>query len=81
MRIHELVVFGKHRGEDKTQADEDGPHDKQNTRAIHVEDLTDSRRKKELAKVFVILCSRWIVRDESIHTVKKSWTDPIQLID
>jgi len=76
-----LVVFSEHRGEDKTQADEDGPHDKQNTRAIRVEDLTNGRREKELAEVFVILCSRRIVRDESVHTVKKSWTDPIQLID
>jgi len=56
-----LVVFGEYRGEDKTQADENGPYDKQNARAMRVEDLTNDRREKELADMFVILCPRRIV--------------------
>ena len=67
MGNHELVVFGEHRGEDETRADEDGPHDKQNTRAIRVKDLTDDCREKELAEVSVILCPRRTVRDERAY--------------
>jgi len=81
MGDHELVVFGQHRREDKTQADEDGSHDEQNARAIRVEDLTNDRREKELVGEFVIQCPRRIIKGRNmVHTVRKSWTDPIQLI-
>ena len=64
MGNHKLVVFGDHRSEDKAYADKDGSRDKQNARAIRVEDLTDNRREKELAGRFVILCPRRVVRDK-----------------
>ena len=54
MADHQLVVLGDHRGEDKTQADEDGAPDEQKARAIRIKDLADDGREKELAGVFVI---------------------------
>lgn len=64
MRNHKLVVFGEHRSEDKTQADEDSSRDNQNARAIRVKDLTDDCGEKELAEEFNILCQRRIVNEE-----------------
>ena len=63
MRNHKLVVFGEHRSEDKTHADEDSSRDNQNARAICVKDLTDDCRQKELAEELVILCQRRIVNE------------------
>ena len=54
MGDHKLVVLSEHRGEDETQADEDGSHDEQNARAIRIEDLADDRREKKLADKFII---------------------------
>ena len=53
MGDHKLVVFGEHRDEHETQADKDGADDKQNARAIRIEDLADDRREKKLADRFV----------------------------
>ena len=64
MGNHKLVVFGEHRSENKACADKDGSRDKQNARAIRVEDLTHDRREKELAGRFVIQCPQRVVRNE-----------------
>lgn len=64
MGNHKLVVFSEHRSEDEAYADKNGSRNKQNARAIRVEDLTHDRREEELAGRFVILCPRRVVRNE-----------------
>ena len=75
MGDHKLIVFGEHRSEDETQADKDGAHDDQHARAIRVKDLADDRRKKELARLFVIRCTGWIITGSNHRTHREEELD------